>query len=124
VAIGAEVEAVLTAKFAALLPHLDERQRRLATGAEARVLGHGGIKVVARAARVSAIRCPRAPLSWRLAVIRWSGFAALVGAVNPSQSPTRVWSLHCWAWSSPTSVAILVPPCGGLRSPPAPWPRN
>ena len=46
---------MLTAKFAALLPHLDERQRRLATGAEARVLGHGGIKVVARAARVSAI---------------------------------------------------------------------
>ena len=54
-AIGTEVEAALTAKFAALLPHLDERQRRLAMGAEARVLGHGGIKVVARAAGVSAI---------------------------------------------------------------------
>lgn len=40
-------------KFAALLPHLDERQRRLAMGAE--VLGHGGIKVVARAARVSEV---------------------------------------------------------------------
>ena len=54
-AIGAEVEATLTAKFAALLPHLDERQRRLALGAEARVLGHGGIKVVARAAGVSPV---------------------------------------------------------------------
>jgi transposase len=34
------------------LPHLDERQRRLLLGAEARVLGHGGIRIVARAAGV------------------------------------------------------------------------
>ena len=34
---------------------MDERQRRLALGAEARVLGHGGIKLVARAAGVSAV---------------------------------------------------------------------
>ncbi len=54
-AIGAEVEATLKAKFAALLPHLDERQRRLALGAEARVLGHGGITVVARAAGVNPV---------------------------------------------------------------------
>jgi hypothetical protein len=33
-----------------LLPHLDERQRRLVAGADARMLGHGGIRVVARAA--------------------------------------------------------------------------
>src|SRR5690349_16864601 len=46
------VEAVLAAKFQALFPHLDERQRRLAIGAEARSLGHGGIRRVARAAGV------------------------------------------------------------------------
>jgi hypothetical protein len=40
------------AKFAAIFPHLDERQRRLLMGAEARALGHGGIRVVARAAGV------------------------------------------------------------------------
>ena len=45
-----EIEAGLAAKFQALFPHLDERQRRLAAGAEARSLGHGGIRVVARAA--------------------------------------------------------------------------
>ncbi|MFJ5680852.1 ISAzo13 family transposase [Streptomyces sp. NPDC093097] len=45
-------EAALVAKFQALFPHLDERQRRLAMGAEARSLGHGGIRVVARAAGV------------------------------------------------------------------------
>ena len=35
---------MLTAKFAVILPHLDERQRRLLLGAEARALGHGGIR--------------------------------------------------------------------------------
>lgn len=46
-------ERVLAAKFEVLLPHLDERQRRLALGAEARLLGHGGIGLVAKAAGVS-----------------------------------------------------------------------
>src|SRR6516164_1556648 len=43
---------MLAAKFAVIFPHLDERQRRLLTGAEARALGHGGIRLVARAAGV------------------------------------------------------------------------
>ena len=42
----------LAAKFEVLFPHLDERQRRLLMGAEARSLGHGGIRAVARAAGV------------------------------------------------------------------------
>ena len=48
--IAAEVQESLAAKFEVLFPHLDERQRRLVAGAEARALGHGGIRVVARAA--------------------------------------------------------------------------
>jgi hypothetical protein len=43
-------EGVLAAKLALIFPHLDERQRRLLAGAEARALGHGGIRAVARAA--------------------------------------------------------------------------
>jgi hypothetical protein len=43
---------MLAAKFGAIFPHLDERQRRLLMGAEARALGHGGIRLVARAAGV------------------------------------------------------------------------
>jgi Rhodopirellula transposase DDE domain len=43
---------MVAAKFAVILPHLDERQRRLVLGAEARMLGHGGIRLVARAAGV------------------------------------------------------------------------
>ncbi len=45
-------QEMLAAKFEVIFPHLDERQRRLLMGAEARALGHGGIRLVARAARV------------------------------------------------------------------------
>ena len=47
-----EAAQVLAAKFAVIFPHLDERQRRLLMAAEARALGHGGIRLVARAAGV------------------------------------------------------------------------
>lgn len=52
-AIAVELVESLAAKFAALLPHLDERQRRLYLAAEARALGHGGVTAVAAASGVS-----------------------------------------------------------------------
>jgi transposase len=52
-AVTMDTEQVLAAKFEVLFPHLDERQRRLLMGAEARALGHGGIRAVARAAGVA-----------------------------------------------------------------------
>src|SRR5487761_1079299 len=52
-AVAVETGESLAAKFPVLLPHLDERQRRLYLGSEARSLGHGGIEAVARAAGVS-----------------------------------------------------------------------
>ena len=48
--IPVETQHSLAAKFQAVFPHLDERQRRLLAGAEARALGHGGVRVVAMAA--------------------------------------------------------------------------
>jgi len=45
--------ATLASKLALILPHVNERQRRLVLGAEARALGPGGVSVVARAAHVS-----------------------------------------------------------------------
>jgi len=42
----------LAAMFGEISPHLDERQRRLLLGAQARALGHGGNRFVARAAGV------------------------------------------------------------------------
>ncbi|MFE6904810.1 ISAzo13 family transposase [Streptomyces sp. NPDC057717] len=53
VAIPDDVLAVLDRKFAAVLPHLDERRRRLYLASEADALGHGGIAAVARLAEVS-----------------------------------------------------------------------
>src|SRR5215216_4688851 len=47
-----QTHETLVAKFEVILPHLDERQRRLLMGDEARALGHGGIRAVARAAGV------------------------------------------------------------------------
>nr|WP_325098775.1 ISAzo13 family transposase [Nocardia gipuzkoensis] len=47
------VGAGLVERFAVLLPHLNERQRRLVLASEARSLGHGGVRAVARAAGVS-----------------------------------------------------------------------
>src|SRR5439155_16794118 len=39
--------------FAVLTPHLDERQRRLLAGAQARALGRGGVAAVARVSGMS-----------------------------------------------------------------------
>ena len=55
-AIGADVETSLRAKFEAVLPHLDERGQRLVLAGEARSLGHGGIAAVARASGASRSR--------------------------------------------------------------------
>jgi hypothetical protein len=48
-----ETEAIVAERFATLAPHLNERQRRLLVGVEARLLGRGGPSLVARATGVS-----------------------------------------------------------------------
>jgi transposase len=52
-AISSDACDQLALKFEVLLPHLNERQRRLLLGAEARLLGHGGVRAVAQVAGVS-----------------------------------------------------------------------
>ncbi|MCH0563897.1 ISAzo13 family transposase [Streptomyces sp. MUM 2J] len=52
-AIKDAVLAQLAVRFEVLLPHLNERQRRLALATEARLLGHGGVRAVARIAGAS-----------------------------------------------------------------------
>jgi hypothetical protein len=47
-------EDSLRERKAAMLPHLDERQRRLFAAAEAKAAGHGGIAAVARLTRIAA----------------------------------------------------------------------
>ena len=47
--IDGEIVSVFRGMFESLFPHLDERQRRLAAGAAARALGHGGMTAVVQA---------------------------------------------------------------------------
>ena len=48
-----EVLSQLALRLEVVLPHLNERQRRLVLGQEARLLGHGGVRAVATVAGVS-----------------------------------------------------------------------
>jgi transposase len=52
-AVVEDVHDQLAVRCAVLLPHLNERQRRVMLATEARLLGHGGVRAVARAAGVS-----------------------------------------------------------------------
>ena len=79
--MGVEEETgrVLAAKFAVIFPHLDERQRRLVMGAEARALGHGGIRAVARAAGVREATVSLGVTELDSAPARWAGRACRAG---------------------------------------------
>ena len=53
-AILAQEQDRLAGRLAEIRPHLDERQWRLLLGAEARAIGRGGVKLVAKAVGASA----------------------------------------------------------------------
>ena len=115
-------EESLAAKFAVLFPHLDERQRRLLMGAEARALGHGGIRLVARAAGVreatvalgvTELDSGEEPLGRA----RWPG-----GGVSGWPTSILAYGRRCWPWSSRTPGVIRCRRCGGRRNRPASWP--
>jgi transposase len=52
-AISSDARGQLALRLEVLSPHLNERQRRLLLGTEARLLGHGGVRAVAQVAGVS-----------------------------------------------------------------------
>jgi transposase len=52
-AVPRQARERIALRFEVLFPHLNERQRRLALAAEARLLGHGGVRAVAEVAGVS-----------------------------------------------------------------------
>src|SRR5215217_2014552 len=52
-AVAEDARVQLSVRFGVLLPHLNERQRRLLLATEARLLGRGGVHAVAQVARVS-----------------------------------------------------------------------
>src|SRR2546423_8248961 len=110
---------MLAAKFEVIFPHLDERQRRLLMGAEARALGHGGIRLVARAAGAR-----EATVSLGVDELD-SGAEPLGRARRPggAASGPLTWirgcARRCWPWSNPRNGATPCRRCRGPRSPPA-----
>ena len=115
---------MLAAKFAAVLPHLDERQRRLVLGAEARALGHGGIRLVARAAGVREATVSLGVAELEAGERRWAGCGGPAAAASGPLRPIRGWSRRCWRWWSRRSGGIRCRRCGGRPSRPAPWPGS
>ncbi|EDY49942.1 Putative IS3 family ISVisp1-like transposase (plasmid) [Streptomyces clavuligerus] len=101
------IEAALTSKFETLFPHLDERQGRLAMAAEARSLGHGGIRLVARAAGVRAgtVSCGVAELE--------SGEGPLGLVSREGGGRKRLADLH--PGLRPALLALVEPDVRGIR---------
>ncbi|MFB9601359.1 ISAzo13 family transposase, partial [Saccharothrix longispora] len=93
--------------------HLDERQRRLLLAAEARVLGHGGIRLVARAAGVR-----EATVSLGVTELE-SGEAPLGRVRRPGGGRKRVADLD--AGLRPALLALVEPDVRGDPMSPLRW---
>ena len=110
--------------YGLLRPHLDERQRRLLLGAEARALGHGGIRLVARAAGVQPGTVGRGVAgAGRRAGAAGPGAPAgrgpqAAGGPDPGLVPALL------ALVEPESGAIRSRRCGGRPSRPGSWRRS
>ena len=98
-------EGMLAAKFGVILPHLDERQRRLLLGCEARALGHGGIRLVARAAGVREATVLLGAAELEAGERPLAGCGGPAAAVSGPRSATRGWWRRCWRWWSRRSGA-------------------
>src|SRR3954467_7054838 len=90
-AITAKVMFQLGCRFGVLLPHLNERQRRLTVAVEARLLGHGGVRAAAQVAGVSETTVRRGVASWRRVRIRFRtvGSARRVAAAGGPRTRSR-----------------------------------
>src|SRR5438477_7986609 len=108
-----ETVQMLAAKFGVIFPHLDERQRRLLLGAEARSLGHGGIRLAARAAGVR-----EATVSLGVAELE-SGAAPLGRARRPGGGRKRAAGLD--RGLRPALLALVEPEERGDRMSPLRW---
>ena len=117
-AVPVDAEESLAGKFEAIFPHLDERQRRLLLGAEARAAGPWRVRAVA-GGRGPRRRCR---WGWRAGVgglSRGPGAAAGRGPQGARRHWTRGWCRRCWRWWSRMSGATRSRRCGGRPSRPA-----
>src|SRR6266511_6154844 len=110
-------EESLAAKFEALLPHLDERQRRLLLGAEARMLGHGGGRLVARAAGVREATVSRGVAELESGEEPLGRVRRVGGGRKRAADPIPGCARRCWRWGSRRNAGIQSRRCGGRPSP-------
>ena len=117
-------EQSLAAKLAAVLPHLAERLRRLVMGAEARALGNGGIKVVARAPGLSAVTVSKGVAELDAGEEPLGRTRRKGGGRKPVTETDPGWGARCCHWSSPPRGVIRNRRWGGRRSRCAASPRR
>jgi len=139
---GAEVLRQVAVRHEVLGSHLNERQRRLALAVEARLLGHGGVRAVARVAgmsettvRAGVFELERAedrpePVVTAddhgspsvLLLVRWSALRRVTAMASPDGTPAvavgqqRLWSDVTALTGIPvrTSHPALLHACSGL----------
>jgi hypothetical protein len=107
-AIPAEIRSRLALKFEVVLPHLNERQQRLVLAAEARLLGHGGVRAVAQAAGVGETTVRKGVFELEGGQDRGRPIASgdRAGAENLPRTRTHSWCRLCWRWWSLMSAGI------------------
>ena len=86
----------MAAVFEQVSPHLDERQRRLLAGAQARAWGRGGIRVVAQAAGMRERTVARGAHELAAGAAPRGGSEPRARAANGHASGIRVWCRRCW----------------------------
>ena len=117
----------LPGRFEVLLPHLNERQQRLALATEARLLGHGGVRAVAEASGVSATTVRKGVAELEsgedpLPVGR--ARRAGGGRKRADRARSGAGERPCSGWSNRMSAAIRCPRCGGRPSRCGTWPTS
>jgi hypothetical protein len=123
--IPMEVRGQLAVRFEVLLPHLNERQQRLALAVEARLLGHGGVRAVAQVAGVSetTVRKGVVELEAGEAPLPPGRVRGPGGGRKSAAQQDPISSQPCRRWSSRTSGVIRNLRCGGRRRC-GTWPRS
>src|SRR3982751_487594 len=104
----------IRARFTLLLPHLDERRRRLFAATEARTAGYGGIAAVSRATGIAVSTIGRGLKELATAAqldadrVRRPG-----GGASPWWRRTRLCWTTCWRLWRRASEAIRCRRCAG-----------
>jgi hypothetical protein len=126
VSIPGEVRDQLVLRFRVLFPHLNGRPRRLVMGQEARLLGYGGVRAVARAAGVSetTVRAGVFELEAGEDPLPGGRVRRPGGAGGGQRIWILAWFRRYWRWWSRMSAGIRPRRCAGRSSRCGTWPGS